>query len=586
MFASSTSIGTYRRGDGFFSVGVLLLAFLFGCAVILPNAIQRIDSQYPFQGIEIMPTDAETYYAVRFHEIFDGHPGLGNAYLSAPKDQPSIQPPIPEWTLATLSRLSPFEPALDFILLKGLCAFAVFMIAFLLANSLTSRRHESLVAVTVMLFAAAAFSAPWNLLDLLSSGSFAVFGWLRFARPINPLWTMPWVYLTIFFLSKWVRKADVLWIVLAACTTSLVLYAYFYAWTYLLTVVGILFLWYAWHKDTKRLLHIVLFFGIFALLGSIYFLHLAELMQHPWYLATSRRQGLVPSREPVIGAWIIALILLAIFGKRIAWKEQWPLAIALALGGLIAMNHQLITGQHLFPEHYHWYFVQPLGTLCMTLVVLLLCRERFRAGWYRGVLITTVVLAVIFGFMQQRDSYATYGADWGKKQVYAPVLAFAEKNLPSDSVVHSLDNSLVDLLPVYTSMNVYTFSQAMNYLVSTERIRDSFFFTLWLKGLTPEEARTQFPTTMRWTVGSSIYAGYYRELGGGYDALPADVVMQHVQDYEKYYALSFAEKLHKYPLDYMIVTPVDNRTTQYQQLLEGGAEIYAADGYRIIAIKK
>ena len=333
-----------------------------------------------------MATDAETHYAVRYREILDGHPELGNAYISAPKDQPPIQPPIPEWTLAMLSRLTPFEPAFDFILLKALCAFVVFMVAFFLANAITNQRRESLVAVTVMLFAAAAVSAPWNLLEVLSSGSFAVFSWLRFARPVNPLWTMPWVYLTIFFLSKWVRKPKVLWIVLASLTTSLLLYAYFYAWTYLLTVVGLLFLWYAWHKDRRRILHILLFFGIFALLGSVYFLHLAELTQHPWYLVTSRRQGLIPSREPVMGVWMIALLLLAIFGKRIAWKEQWPLVIALAFGGLIAMNQQLITGQHLFPEHYHWYFVQPLGTLLATLVVLLGLREWLGALVYRGVL--------------------------------------------------------------------------------------------------------------------------------------------------------------------------------------------------------
>ncbi len=567
-------------------LSVFVLAFLFACAVVVPNILQRFDRQYLFQGIEIMPTDAETYYAVRFREILDGHPGLGNAYLSAPKEQPSIQPPIPEWTLATISRLMPFEPALNFILLKGLCAFAVFIVAFLLAHAITNRRYESLAAVTVMLFAAAAFSAPWNLLEVLSSGSFTVFGWLRFARPVNPLWTMSWVYLTIFFLSQWVRKPDIVWIVLAALTTSLLLYAYFYAWTYLLAVVGLLLLWYAWHKDTKRLFHILLFFGIFALLGTIYFLHLAELMQHPWYLETSRRQGLIPSREPAFGVWIIALILISVFGKRIAWKEQWPLVMALAFGGLIAMNQQLLTGQHLFPEHYHWYFIQPLGTLLATLIVLLACREWLPVAAYRSLIAGTIIFSVTFGFMQQRDTYGTYRNEWGVKQAYAPVLAFVRENLPADSVVHSLDNALLDLVPIYTSMNVYTFSQALNYLAPTERIRDSFFFTLWLAGLTPEEARQQFPTSMRWLVGSSIYSGYYRELGGNYDALPDELVAEHVKDYERYYALSFEEKMKLYPLDYVIVTPSDKQTSEYRSLFTRSTELYSAHGYRVVAIKK
>lgn len=574
------------RTGGLFWVYGIVLALLFASTVVLPNFLQRFDRQYPFQGIEMMATDAETHYAVRYHEILDGHHGLGNAYFSAPKDQPSLQPPIPEWTLAMLSRLTPFEAAFDFILFKGLSAFVVFIVAFFLAHAITGRRYESLASVTVMLFAAAAFSAPWNLIDVLSSGSFATFGWLRFARPVNPLWTMSWVYLTILFLSKWVRTAEIVWIVFAALTTSLLLYAYFYAWTYLLTIVGLLLLWYALHKDTKRLLHILLFFGIFALLGSIYFLHLAELTQHPWYLETSRRQGLIPSREPVFGVWMIVLIFLSVFGKRIAWKEQWPLVMALAFGGMIAMNQQLLTGQHLFPEHYHWYFVQPFGTLLAALLVLLTSREWLPVAAYRGLIAGTIIFSVAFGFMQQRDTYETYRAEWGLKQVYAPVLAFVHNNLPADSVVHSLDSALVDLVPVYTSMNVYTFSQAVNYLAPTERLRDVFFFTLWLAGFTPEDARTRFPTSMRWAVGSSIYAGYYRELGGNYDALPDELVLQHVKDYERYYALSFEEKMDLYPLDYVIVTPVDKQTLEYQQLLKGGNELYSANGYRVLAIKK
>ncbi len=569
-----------------FPLSVALLGFLFASAVLLPHVLQRLDHEYPFQGISIMATDAETHYAARYREILDGHPELGNTYLSAPKDQPSVQPPLPEWSLAMLSRALPFDPVLSFVLLTGLCAFITFCTAVLMTASITGRRYESLAAVAVMLFAAAPFGTPWNVLNVLSSGSFADFGWLRFARPVNPLWTMPLFFTTVFFFSRWVRKAEILWIVCAAIMTTVLLYSYFYAWTYLLATAGVLFLFYAWKKEKKRLWHLLLYFALFLFLGSGYFLDLAGLIQHPWYLDSSRHQGLVSSRLPVVGAWLIALVVLSVLGKRIAWKEQFPLVLALALGGAIAMNQQVMTSQHLFPEHYHWYFVQPLGTLFFALLILLFARKHLRAALYDFFLCSIIAASLVVGFLQQRDTYGTYRSEWGGLQNLAPLFSYVGERVPKDTVAYSQDAFVMDLLPVYTSMNVYTSAQASNYLLPASRLRDMLFFTLWLQGIMPKDAGLQFPTTLRRTLGTDIYGSYYRELRGDYAALPDELVEEHVREYSRYYALPLQRKLSLYPLDYVIVSPSDTKTQQYRLLLSGGRSVYAGPGYELIELRK
>ncbi|MSR67562.1 hypothetical protein EXS65_01910 [Candidatus Peribacteria bacterium] len=569
-----------------YSLSVVLLGFLFALTVLLPHILQRMDDAYPFQGIAIMATDAESHYAARYHEILDGHPELGNTYFSAPKDQPSIQPPLPEWSLAMASRILPFDPIVSFVLLTGLCALLVFCAAVLATFAITGKRYESLAAVTVMLFAAAAFGTPWNLMHALSSGSLADFGWLRFARPVNPLWTSTWFFLTVFFLSKWVRKAEMLWMIVAACTTSILLYSYFYGWTYLLATCGVLFLWYASRKDTKRLAHLLAFLLIFVVLGIPYFLHLSALMHHEWYPDASMRYGLIPSRAPVLGVWVIVLIFLSLFARRIAWKEQFPLVLSLACGGCIAMNQNMITGSSLFPEHYHWYFIQPLGTLFLSFTLILVCEQYMRVRLYRCVLLMTMIVSLAFGFVEQRDTYEVYRQDWGNAQHLASLFRYAREHLPPDSVAYSFDPFLTELLPVYTAMNVYTSTQAGNYLVPTARMRDVWFFTFWLQGITPQSARVQFPTTLRKTLGSGIYGSHFRRLRGDYAAVPEEIVLQLVKEYESYYALSFREKTSRYPLDYFITSTTDVQTKELRMLLSGGKNLFSDSGYRIIALRK
>lgn len=568
-----------------FASATLLLSLIFACAVLLPHVLQRLDRQYPFRGVEIMANDAEIHYAARFREILDGHPGLGNTFFSSPKNQPSIQPPLPEWTLAMLSKFLHFGSVFSFVLLTGFCVIFTFLSAVLMTMSVTGKRYESLVAVSVMLFAAAAFSAPWDIPSAIASHSLGIFGWLRFARPVNPLFTMPLFFLTVTALSQWIRTGKVWWIIVASLLTTVLLYSYFYSWTYLLATVGILFLWYVGKGDGKRLTHLAVFFGLFVILGSPYFAHLSSLTRHPWYLETAHRQGLVVSHVPVFGVWVFAFILVALLSLR-SLKQQFMLVLSLALAGIIALNQHVLTGQHLFPEHYHWYFIQPLGTLFATLLVLSWLSMMLRQNVYHMVLAVIVCIAMLFGCLEQYGAYDTYRDDWGNAQALAPILAYADQHLPTDSVAYSEDWMVVDLLPIYTSMNVYTATNAGNYLAPTERLRDTFFFLLWLRGLTPSDAQKQFPSTLRGMLGSRLYSSYYRELKGDYGAMPDALVQRYVLEYAAYVALPLEKKLALYPLDIFITAPFDVPSAAYKSLIARGKEVFAANGYRVLELKQ
>ncbi len=143
-----------------YHLSAFLLALLFAAAVLLPHVLQRFDTEYPFRGMEIMGTDAENYYAARVRDIADGFPSLGNAYYADLKDTPSVQPPLPEWIIATISRILHLDPVFGFVFCKGLFAFLLTIAMIGAFASMTGMPWLSLVAVSVLLFANALLNAP------------------------------------------------------------------------------------------------------------------------------------------------------------------------------------------------------------------------------------------------------------------------------------------------------------------------------------------------------------------------------------------------------------------------------------------
>ena len=559
------------------------LGLLFAAAVLLPHILQRNDRQYPFRGIEIMGTDAENYYAARVREVSDGFPSLGNAYYADLKDTPSVQPPLPEIVVASIGQMLSIDPVTAFVLCKGLFAFLLTIVLVGAFSSITAMPWLSLVAVCVLLFANALLNAPWDLPAILR-GELSP-GFLRFSRPINPQWPVFFFFTTLWIFSSWMKDQKSWKMILAAVTTIVMFYSYVYAWTTMAVIAFLLLLYFLFRQDKPRLCDLFLYAFLCLLGGLPYFLHVFSTMHHPWYAESAMRQGLVASRHIVLGAWVLVFLPLSMCTRRL-FPRTMPLLPALAFGGLLVLNQQVITGSALVPHHYHWYFIQPLASVVFLVTIFVFLRRMLPAKIFVPLLSLICLSSIGFGFFQQRDIYEKQRQQWGEMQESADLFTFLRKNTKPGIVVTGASEGFIDeYVPVYTSADSYATLYANLFLVPDSRAQDAFFFRLWMKDVAPDEADRRLPTDLRADLSSALHAIYFREFAGDIRAIPDEEVADASRAYHQYYNLSIEEKLKLHPLHMLVLQREDKETSALRALKKLGKVAYSDSRFTVFSLK-
>lgn len=564
-----------------FCMTTILLAGIFSILVMLPSILQRFDTAYPYQGVHILGPDAEVYYAARVREVYDGFPSLGNTFFSAPKNQPAMQPSLPEFSIATLGRVFGLDALGAFLLSKVLLSFFVFIAFTWFLIIVTGRPWVSLLSTVIALEAGALLAAPWDVPVFLFPNQ-ASLEFLRFSRAINPQWSVTFFLVCTSLIALWIKTGKKLPLFLAALCTGTIVYAYVYAWTYFFCAVGLLSIWYFFRRDWSRVRDLVFFWIVSALVAMPYGFHLLAVTHHPFYHESSMRLGMVLQHRPFIfGVWCAVFIGLAL-ASRTLWPRTWPLLPSLGLAGFVAFNQHLVTGHYIVPHHYNWYFVQPLASIIasafgVSIVSLLIARRNIRIAG--GVLL--VVLSIVIATVQQSVAYRGVASYWGDLQAVAPVLEHIAKNLQVGDVVYSQDMDILNLVPVYSSADVYNAENANLTLVSDARSRFAYFFDLWLQGLTPADIAHDFPTTRRFMLSSRLHAIYYREAVGDYAGIPDAEVASNVVSYQDFYTLSLHEKLTEYPMNAVVTTPHDPDNVVWYRFLRCSTEVFSDKGYGV-----
>lgn len=558
----------------------VLLAVIFSAVAMAPSFFQRADADYPYQGIHILGPDGEVYYAARVREVYDGFPGLGNVFFSAPKDVPYIQPPMPEVTIATLGRLVGVDALTAFLGSKVILSFAVFLLLFTFLFVVTSSPWISLVSASAVLFGGALLSAPWDLPHFFGSTNHE-FEFLRFSRAINPQWSVSWFLAALTGLAAWIRFGKRRFLLLTTAATVILVYSYVYAWTYVFVVLGLLSLWYLMRRDWWRVSSLVLYWLAVIALATPYAIHLYALSSHPWYAESSMRLGVVLRHGPLIlGVWLAVFFSLGFVTRRL-WPRAWPLLPILPLAGLIALNQHIVTGHYIVPHHYHWYFIQPLASAfaVATLLALLSPLVRPRYGAAIGSLV--ILLSVGVAMVQQWQSYEAVSPMWGALQKAAPILDYVQKTMRPGHTVFTQDVNVANQVPIYTGADVYFAGNATNSLVPKERARYTYFFELWLQGVRPEQAEKEFASERRWMLSTRLYSIYYREAKGNFVALPDEEVEESIAEYRNFVRMPLREKLVRYPLSAVITTPGDPVTPVWKQFLACTKEAFRRNGFSV-----
>ena len=563
-----------------FTVTSIVLSIFFVATVLLPSFFQRLDRRFPFQGVEIMGADAEVHYAARIREGYDGFWLLGNTFYSLPKQQSGLMSMIPETPIGLIARSMHIDAVSAFLLSKVILSISVCLLFIVFVFSLTRHRGIALATTAVLLFAGALLAAPWNI-SAFFLPSAPQFDFIRFARAINPQWSVTWALVSLIGIAEWMRRPRRFLIFIAASAFAITVYSYVYAWTFLAAIIGLVTAWYIVKRDQRRFYDLLLFWGVALVLSTPYFIYLRSTLTHPFYEESAMRLGMLSSHQPIFGIWMFIFLGVSLLSKKM-WPAIWPLPLAMAIGGVIAINQQVFTGHFIVPHHYHWYFIQPFSAIC-TVALFLEYSRRFFSRFFGAFLTFIVLLSVFFGIRQQTLAYQNVREEWGKAQKYAPILAYVEEHFMQGEVLYSQDIFLSDLIPVYTSADVYDATNATGYLVSEARVREVYFFTVWLQGLTPEQVAIEFFGARRYELSRHLYGIYYRELDH-YAALPDELVQKHVDAYRQYYALSTDEKLRLWPLTAVISTPRDTFSRQWQELLSRGKEVFSYEKYTIITL--
>lgn len=558
---------------------VLACAITFSIVAVLLHILQRVDGQYPFQGVEIMAADAEVHYTARVREIYDGFWQTGNTFYADLKHTPYMQPPFPEMIPAYVARALGVDPVPVFVLFSALCAFALLLVTTGALTALTGDAWASLLATCTLLFAGFFLGAPWDLGKVLSgSGGFEP---LRFSRVINPLWTVPWFFGAVWLVAAWLRTRKFALLLCSAIPLLVLVYSYVYAWSYIAAALVMLLCWYAVKRDMLRAKHLTYCAVLVTLCSIPYGLHVLETISHPFYPESALRQGVITTHAPMFSAWFIPVALtIALTYKR--WPTTWPFVTTLLLAGVVVLNQQILTGRALVAHHYHWYFFHPLASLCFLALAYSLVGhwkpvQRIRTPLF----VVVLTVAVLLGIRYQSLAYATARDHWGRQQQLAPVLAYIDQHFGTGTVVYSPSVAVMDLVAVHTSADVYTSGNANQYLVPVARARDVFFFDLWVRGKTPEDIRQEFPTTLRSALGSALYSIHFREQYGSYQAVPDDVVAENILAYERYSALSDSAKISKHRIDVLVLADDIQQTPAVRTLLSASRETLRQNGYSV-----
>lgn len=578
-----------------FPYAVCAVALIFSVVSVLPHILQRLDNDYPFQGIEMTLHDAEGHYTARVREVYDGYPRIANLVVAFPKDQASLVPSLPERVIAGIGKLLFLDAARALVFSKFYLAFAlaICMTAFLCV--LTKRPWESLLAVTALLFVGALLGSPWDVKKWILL-DFQSFPPLRFTRPTSPLWHSTIFFAVLVLLSSWVSKRERILMVLAGVLTSVLLYSSVYAWTTVGAIMSVLFVWYLWKRDRAHVKDMLIFAGVFLLLGIPYYLNLWEAMHHAGYFDTARRFGFIPSRMPMFSAWLTLFLVFTLLTKKFL-PAALPFVAALSIGGVIALNEQVLSGMYIMNHHYHWYFTGPVAQLfCVVFVLVLLQRcIAFVLGAPAGRpyvpllkkwgTVLLLILGVSFGVHQQTRAYLSHRESTGQEQLLAPLIQFLSENAEKGKAMLIVgEDDIHFLLLSYTSVELTGGTKAGAYLQTDAQVRDSLFLDLWAGGLTSADAEIRFFSDLRDFFGKGLHGIYYRELLGEGDYIPEEELQALVVAYRQYYALPLEEKIRTHGLGSILILPDAKETAALESLRKAGVPVYEEGGYTVIKL--
>lgn len=474
-----------------------LIAMILGLLMVLPFWHFQSVLGDEYKGVLNQIIDDELFYMARIKDVIDGHPTLGNAYLSEHKNQLPQQLFFPEFLLAQplkFFNLDIVQGRIFYSFILPAIAFILTYIAFYLIYP--SRFWANLFAV------------------------FLFFGLylFKFTRPVIPQFVFIFWLSQFIFLWQFIKNpSNKTFIFLNILNFGLLFYIYPFYWTFYLVFFTILTFIYFFRDRllSKNFLKIIIG-GL--VIGSFYFYLSFLASQLPEYQETLTRIQLVFSSSPSeIKTVIPALAILVLLGilyrlKFIKINKEVLFFVAGIISILLVANQNIITGRKFEFGHYRMpaTFFLVFAVYYLGSVIFKLLNFKFKL-----LIASFIIIFSAYGTYGYAQMVFRFSEQSVYTQKYAAIFDWFNKNTSKDSVVYA-NEEISGFIPVYTSNNVFYSRYANLFIISDEEVEERFilnnFFEKFGRDFVVENERSIWGVRYIDRYGDAVQANKWRKL--------------------------------------------------------------------------
>jgi hypothetical protein len=519
----------------------ILIALCTGILTVAPFLVFTQDDAY--RGIEMIGSDAEEHYVSRMQEVYDGHPSMGNVFLTN-KDQPYAAAGLGEIIVAWIGKVFAMSAVKVNIFSKFFFVFLIAIFTYALVYSMVKIKSAALISSIAPILGYNLISKFSPLLALLKGESIDSM-FLVFARPINPQVSnlILIVVLVLLYRAFYERESSKWWeIISIGILTGSTLYISPYVFSFLGLTILVSFIWFLYRKQLI-LARNVFIAGVVALITLIPFvINYIALSASSEYLELAMRTGAVAKHTPfLLGFWIPIMILSVFFlwPKELNKARIFLLVIFTAL--LLVINQHVLTGLYLHPGHYHWYITKPFVAIMGGIYIGFILKYFVQKNLH--FIVVTGIIAFFFynASLWQINSYVQrYPVDL-ETQSYSTLFDYlnTEKNVQSIWA----EQRLSFYIPMYTKHNTPNNHSVIYYLNPTKFYENRLFLNYRLREIKPENV-LEIMEKERDDVSTKIYGIYIREKTGVSDSVPKEKLLELTDKYEIFYSQNY-EKIFK-----------------------------------------
>jgi glycosyltransferase involved in cell wall biosynthesis len=484
----------------------LIMSIVIATLVALPVIMFPFMAGDRYQGINIIRFGTDQhFYLSRAREVLDGN-ALGQSLLAEGKDIRDSYGTWNEFILIAPFRLLPSSLRPNVVIIFQIWNFIGIIVLCLLIYAFALRVTKNKLVATAMPL----FVIGGSMIVLTKSIIFSNLN--LYAR--TPVPWMGSIVLFTYLLVLWRalessthRPAP--WIILAALSFGASFHTYFFLWSYLVVLTGLLGVVALFRR--REMIKPIVIIGIGGiLLGLPYLIPLLQRL-----LGDSSREltyfhmtGF--THEPLFS--IVSVVALAIFVIYI-WRNRGvkdaPFILALILAGLITLNQQIVTGIKIQPGHYYWYFAVPIGIFVSVHMLKTIAPRRWVKPCVVGAVVLTI-FATIYGQIQ--GTIATMPIKL-EEQRFRPIVDRLEL-IDQPSVVLASSDDFAYMYVIFTKHDILWLAAAAQYKADREWMRDAFTVSLLMNA----EARTDIEDfllrTREFRVEPSSYSLDYQFIEG------------------------------------------------------------------------